>query len=416
MILRSPHGGQRLGSRIVLALAGGLAPAAIGAVATILVGQTSGREQLVSLLIVWSVIGYSTLSDLGLTRAASRLVAEGHTASSVVRRLWRVSMLLGALLALASAFVLMLAHQPPAILVVLPTLPIAALQFPLVGALEAQGRFGVLAINRSLNAVFGYLLPAVGLLLGTGLAPLLALYSLYRLGSLVTLARHADVDLRRRPPVAEPPEIRGLVSWLAISSLLGPLALYADRVVLGLMSVPQESWIFYTTVSELLIRTYVVPAAVMSVAFPWLVLNLRARAGLIKTVFQRVLPIGSVAVAAGAGLVAGALPTSWLDLAGLHIDSAPLLRVVLALLVAGTALNWSSQLQIGLLHAVGAQKSTATWQLVVFPVFLVALLIVACAHSAGGVAVAVVFVARICVSWLGLALLCASRLGRSPFA
>lgn len=418
-------------SSVTVSLVGSTIPAVIGAVGTVVAAGSGNHDDVVILLISWTIIGYLTLTDLGLTRSSSRLVSEAHFAHErVIAALWRVAAPLGLLLAIAVlVIVLFLGTRVPGansfavrLLCVVPIL--AALQFPLVGAVEACGWFGTLAIQRTANAVFTYLLPALLISFGTEyVSTALYLMIAYRLVAVVWLGRRLRLDLRRITHLFAAREgerhgvpVRSLVTWVGVSSMLGPLLLYVDRAFLGALPISRDLWIYYVTLSELLIKTYVFPSAVLAVLFPWLVRNIRRRLGAIRRLLAVAIPSATLLLAgtiAGAALVA--IPDHAYFYFGLSKAELSVARFVAAVLVSCTIVNWVSQLYIALLHAGDEQRGVAIAQIVITAPYVLAL---CSAQYIGGVGViASMWGTRVVLLWfvlLALSMLALRRLRDMP--
>lgn len=349
-------------------LAGGLLPAVVGVVATVLANRLGADADLVALLFVWTIIGYFTLSDFGLTRASSSLVANGSPARTAVATLRPSSVMIGSALSGAVTFGLVAyawgfgATVPGVIWAMAPLPLLACAQFPLMGALEAANRFGMLAVIKSGNALSTYLVPAVLLAWGIpGLVVGVVVIYVWRVAALVwlTCVLPQETHLVEGPaylasavPVRD---VRGLLTWLGLSSVIGPLLLYVDRAFVA-GSGERDLWIFYLSCSEILLRTYIIPSSALAVFFPLTVKVLRTNPRAVTRVFGTVLPLGTLAIVV-AGLAAVAVvPLSALTAVGLDPSTEPVGRAVLSTLVAGTAVNWFSQAQIALIQAQGRQR------------------------------------------------------------
>lgn len=397
---------RRLVRSLTASLSGGVFPALIGVAATVLANRVGAPSDLVVLLFVWTIVGYLTLTDFGLTRAAASLVANGSAPRDAVARLRRSSVLIGSSLSLAMLLGLALYHgvtQTPVPGVIWAMAPLALLscvQFPVVGALEASNRFGLLAVVKSGNAVSVYLAPAVLLWWGSpGLAVGVAIIYVWRVGALawliLSLPRRPDGVAGRQGSGVDAPvtNVRGLLTWLGLSSVLGPLFLYVDRAFVAGVG-DQQMWIFYVSCSEILLRTYVIPSSALAVLFPLTVVRLKTHPIAVRRVFGRVLPLGAVALV-GAGLVASAVvPLSVLTSLGLPEGQEGEGRVVVALLLAGTFVNWFSQAQIALIQAQGNQRAVVVAQATLIAPYVALLLLVSGAAVAP---VAAVWAARIAV-------------------
>lgn len=396
-----------------MSVTGSVVPALVGALGTVLVA-TSGRvPAAVALLVAWSVVGYLSLTDFGLTRSASRLVSEGGDAAVVVGRLWRVSLVLGAALVVVTAAGVQLVRATvvdggaPELLA-LCVVPLAtALQFPLVGTLEAQGRFTSVAVQRTGNALFTYLLPA--LVVATARGSLgLAVASIvgFRIVSVAFLFRAARIRRRdvaaavaRRDATSLQPG--AVVTWLAVSSVVGPALLYVDRAVLAVMAPSPSLWVFYVALSELMMKTYLLPSAVLAVLFPRLVQRRAADGQPLVRALRRTLPIGTLAAGFVSFVAVYALGQSgavgFLEPLGAATEGTSLIA---AIAVSCTVVNWSSQAYIAVLQSQDHQRAVSLVQLVLAAPYLLALGLAAAVDSPPGVAAA--WGGRIVAVWLAL--------------
>lgn len=400
--------------QVLLSVAGSVLPAVVGAAGTIVAAQSSNSAQLATLLVAWSVAGYLALTDLGLTRSASRLVAErAEDAAAALRPLRRVSVGAATLL----SFMLMIALVSvgaPDVLLLLALLPwTSALQFPVVGALEALGRFGLLAAHRLGTATCTFLLPGVLVAASdAGLVPAVVTMVGYRCLATVALSMTIPTlaGTSKKVDAAERREAHLLVFWVAISSVLGPAMLYADRAVLTLAGATTDAWNFYVTLSEVLLKTYMLPAAVVAAVFPWLVRNLGRASGSIRTIVGGWLPLAT------ASLIAAATAAIWMGAGdpllvalGMRSEDAETGRLWASLLVGATLASWLSQVSIALLHAADGQRDVAKLQMWLVLPYAVALVAAALVGSVA--AVAAVWAGRIVLMSIGLNVLARKRTG-----
>lgn len=389
-------------------MSGGILPAAVGVLGTAILVSGASEAGSVTILTAWSVMGYMTLTDLGLTRSASKMVSSGRTdPPTAIAELWRSAIPLGGGLGLL--VILLAVTVSPWLWILVPIPFVAALQFPLMGALEAQGRFDVVATQRLLNSIVVYLLPAVCIVFIPGVSGVaigLAILSLGRLALFFVLVRHLSLPLfaTSRATYARGDRSshgRGLVFWVGVSSVIGPAFLYADRLVLALFGVPTEVWVLYVALSEILMKTYVLPSAVLSVAFPWLAARARDHLPALRRAVGYLFPSVTVLLAAivtGVGLL---LPSSIFTAIAPGIDQAET-RWLVILLTSGAVVNWVSQGYIALLQALDRQRFVAISQMSLVPAFIAGMLIAGVMGSAVGIAG--VSLARITVFSLILAI------------
>jgi hypothetical protein len=390
-------------------LVGGIIPAFVGITGTLIAVNYGDSIGKLSLLLAWTVLGYLALTDFGLTRSASKIASSRDaSATELVAVLWRVSIPLGLLVTLV-LFIAILASQGDAGLYFLLPVPlISALQFPLMGILEARGSFGYLAGQRSANSVASYLAPAILVAIAPSSLPFaLALISVARLGMLLALVARVRISAlaaaratfgRKKYSAVES---KSIVPWLALSSLVGPILLYADRFVLATGFIEHDVWVYYAATSEILLKSYIIPTAFVAVWFPWLAANARHQLDKVRTRFLIWLPAITVIAALAGGIAAYFIvPDAVFHLLGAKPEWLRTARLVLSITFAATIMNWSSQLYIALLQALNAQKFVGLMQLAIVLPFIVAL--VASASAGGAVLVAVIYLLRIVIVWVGL--------------
>lgn len=405
-------------------LIGSVVPAIVGVLGTLIAAQAALSDGISLLFWAWTAVGFLAITDFGLTRTTSALVSrEGEAADAVLPAIWRRSGILGITLSLVAGLAILVSGSPPVLALLLPIPLITSLQLPLLGALEGLGHYRALAVNRLANATFGYLSPALLVLLlpsDLGIGAALLTMTIYRCVSLGFLFSRLHLRLRTvlkrtiagRKSEGEPAE--SVLVWVGLSSLLGPTFLYADRVALAAMGIPGEVWIFYVAISEILMKTYVVPAAVVSVAFPWFVRNLQRQVKRVRVLVLRLLPLAVATVALLAVVFVMNLPVAALDALGIEPIYRTVAKTVLGILLIGTVINWSSQLQIAVLHAARSQRGVAVAQGALLLPFIGAM--VAAAIWGDVVTVAIVWSSRIALLGIVLGLLSASRLKDAPAA
>jgi len=399
---------RRTRTAVVVSLSGSMAPALIGLLGTLIASTRIDRQsEVVALLTIWTILGYLSLSDFGLSRTSTRLTT-GVAASEarlVVARVWKPAIFVGGAMACGLAAVLGIfasaLHLKDAtalwLLVIVP--PVAALQFPVVGFLEAQGRWLTIACNRVSVATYTYLAPALLLAAGFGINLVVVVVVVGRCLSFVALTWSAGVRWPQHTTSASAGvHIASVLTWVGVSSVIGPALLYLDRLVLAMMPVDVDQWTFYVFVSEVALKTYVIPSAVISVLYPWLLRNISARAVRLRRLMSWRL-VGPILALVGTvvALVSIAIPEGTLAALGLSVNNGNSGRMILGVLIGSTILNWTSQLWIAVLHATDGQRKVVSIQLALAAPYGVAL--VGSWFAGSAVAVAVAFGLRIAGTW-----------------
>ena len=397
-------------------LVGGIIPAIVGIAGTLIAVNYVDSNGKLSLLLAWTVLGYLTLTDFGLTRSASKIASSRDASTTdLLAVLWRISIPLGILVTLVLFVAIFVSKGGSVLYFLLPVPLLSALQFPLIGILEARGSFGYLAGQRSANSVASFLAPAILVSIAPSYLPLaLALISVARFVMLMALGARVRLSALETARATfgkhrySALESKSVVPWLALSSLVGPILLYADRFVLATGFISNDLWVYYAATSEILLKSYILPTALVAVWFPWLAANARHHLDKVRKRFLIWLPAITVIAAIAGGLTAYFIfPDAIFHLLGAEPEWMQTARMVLSITFAATIVNWSSQLYIALLQALDAQKFVGLMQLAILLPFILAL--VASAAAVGAVLVAVVYLLRIVIVWLGL-------LGRSALS
>lgn len=250
-----------------------------------------GTERFGVLAIAWVILGYFGLFDFGLGRATTKFLAEDFEHGRVVeaRALFWTSLLLNGALgvlggltlgALSPWLVNSVLNVPPVLQVeTLHAFYLMAASVPLVtlttaarGALEARHSFGLLNILQVPTSALTQIAPLLVLPFSRNLAWLVGALVISRLlGTVVFLA----AALRRfEAPLAGPffaskrlRELFAYGGWLTVTNVIGPLMVYADRLVIGSLT-SMSAVTYYATPYEAVTRLWILPHSLMRTVFP----------------------------------------------------------------------------------------------------------------------------------------------------
>ena len=380
-----------------------------------------GVERFGILTLVWVVVGYFGLFDLGLGRSLTKLVAErvgtgnDEELSSLV---WTALVMLALLGAVGAAVIATLAPwlagrvlviSPPLVPETVGSLRWLAVGLPLVflsgglkGVLEATGRFAMANAVRIPMGVYSFV------------GPLIAMHYSIRLpvvttvlvaGRVLTCAGLFGLCLvaapaLRRPPAMEARLARPLVrlgGWMTVSNIVAPFMAYMDRFIIGMVASTAVV-AYYTTPYEVVSKLTIVPGALAGVLFPLFsrrhhtdpqgVAALLGKG--VKYVLLTLFPATVVTVA-----VAPQALDLWLGPAFAR-NSAP----VLQWLAVGMLVNAVGQIAFALVQGVGRPDLTAALHLAELPVYLVALRVMVGAGGVTGAALA--WVTRVAIDTTAL--------------
>lgn len=369
-----------------------------------------GNEAFGVLTLIWGLIGYFSLFDLGVGRALtyqlSQLKVSGRMAE--VGPTLRAGMLLtllagllgaGLILALASPLAkhwlkiqpalqhdAMLAFMVAAVGVV-PTTLASGLR----GALEGLDRFAASNISRIVLGLWMFVLPAWSLYAhGTDLWVITLYLVLGRclvvLGMLVQLRGDlwtSRVNLGKR-------HLQGLWHygfWVTVTGIVSPLMVYGDRFFVS-AAVGTEQLPFYAIPQEGLLRLLLIPMALTGALLPRLAAMTQPEAiHSYHQSYERVKMFMLVVCLLAAGLAYPALAV-WL--------SAEFARAALPIVLVfcvGVWLNAMAMVPYTLLHAKGNPRLTAIFHLAELLLYLLALWLLSARFGLLGAALA--WVARV---------------------
>lgn len=391
-----------------------------------------GVHQFGILTIIWAIVSYFGLFDLGLGRAMTQQVA-ATVATGNNERLNRIigtSNLLMAILGIVGAGLLALAAPLIADNLgnaddrqsIIYSFYWMALAMPAIiltsgyrGILEAMGKFGIINAIRLPMGIFTYAGPLVVVWTGAaGLAPIAAALCVGRIVACVVHGYYSKASL--------PAGIGGrtidrtligsllrLGGWLSISNIVAPLMNYADRFLIG-FAASATAATYYATPQELVLRIGIVPAALASVLFP-LFASHDAESGVsladhIKRysllMFSALAPFTILLVAFAHPLLA-----LWISPAFADQASRTLQIMAIATLFSGLA-----QVPYTMLQGRARADLTAKLHLVELPLYLISFYVLLIHFGVVGAAAA--WLLRIVLDMVGMYLLCNKAFGTVP--
>jgi O-antigen/teichoic acid export membrane protein len=252
-----------------------------------------GVERYALLNIAWLILGYFTLFDLGLGRAAVRLFAEklylknAIELRSVYFTTFFVSLLVGSALGLSfgvfSDFFIvhffkigeslqLEAHAE--IFCLAFAIPFVALTSIFRGFLEVEQKFLLSNFLQAIIGVLTYLGPITIIYFKNSLVWIVGIMVLIRI--LIFLV-YFFLSWRALPQVHFAKEklfnldilkqLLKMGSWVTVSNLVGPIITYSDRMLIGsLLSLSAVA--YYATPYDLITRVWIVTGALNQVLFP----------------------------------------------------------------------------------------------------------------------------------------------------
>lgn len=271
----------------------------VGQVAPLLVALLSipyliscfGIDRFGVLALVWVIIGYFSLFDLGLGRALTQMVAEklGSGSDADVPSIAWICMISMLAMGLAGAIILgwcstwliysvlkippeLQAETRSAMVLLALSLPLVISTSGLRGLLEARQLFGMINAIRVPLGIFMYAGPFLVLPFSRSLVYIVAVLVA---GRFIAWIAHVALCIRAFPALLRSFRINKsdvfplfrFGGFITISNIIGPLMSYMDRFLIGsLASITAVA--YYTTPYEIVTKLWIFPAAIVGVLFP----------------------------------------------------------------------------------------------------------------------------------------------------
>jgi len=366
-------------------------PLVVGIVAIPITLRGLGEARFGLLGLIWAILGYFGVLDLGLGRATTKFVAEylGRGDAVQLRRVATLSVVSQTTLGAAGGIVLALltpvavsrvlgvplglqAEARGAFLVLAVSVPFVVLSLSLRAILEAAQRFDLVNVIRTPTSAAVFLVPAVAVQFGARLPAIVLLLLLVRIASCWATAAAVPRAIRGfrwefRPSWEMLLPLVGFGGWVAVSNVVSPLLGYLERFLLA--SVAGVAAVaYYAAPFEAVTRLLIVPAGLASALFPALSVTIADRRASLERLLGRsvryLLLVLSAPILLLIGL-AGPLVSAWLGPA-YAARSAP----AFAILAAGVLVNALAHLPSVYLLGQGRPDLPAKFHMLELPVYV----------------------------------------------
>lgn len=378
-----------------------------------------GNSSFGVLTLVWALIGYFSLFDIGIGRALTyQIGAQLATGNrDALSGTVRAGVLLAAITGICGAGAMYfvsttlvknwlgidIALQTDAILAFKITasgILFTTISSALRGALEGYGRFDSSNINKLASGIFTFILPAFSIYIHGNSISKIAIYLV--VGRLLTtfgMIIQLKSCLRYTKSALRGPDFKRLLSygiWVTVSGIVGPLMVYGDRffvsATLGSSQLP-----FYAIPQEGLQRLLIIPAALCSALLPALSgLTIKEASIIYRINFDRVLKY-SLVVCVFAALAA--YPALYILFGVAFARAAILISIILTF---GIFLNSIALVPYTFIHSQGMPRLTAIMHIFELAVYIV--LIWYLTRKFGLVGAALAWVARVAIDLLLLSI------------
>ena len=356
--------------------------------------ESLGTERFGVLTIIWMVVGYFSLFDLGLGRALTKLVASniGKGKSNENPKLIWTALLLMGLFGIVGTLVLI--GFSPIIVTDLLNIPkelqseslitfyLLSISVPfvisssgLIGILEAYHRFKIINIVRIPLGIMTFLGPVLVLPFSNSLVFIIVVLITVRLIAwlaYIYLVFRVVPKLRKTRSLSKKmtKSLFSFGSWMTITNIIGPLMVYLDRFMIGSI-LSMAAVAYYATPFEMVTKLWIISGALMSVLFPAFSATLEqdhSRAiqlsnKAVKYLFMVFFPITLIIISFSYEIL-----EFWID-----TDFARNSYLVLQLLALGIFINAHAQVPYAIIQASGRPDITAKLHLIELPIYLLLL-------------------------------------------
>jgi len=263
---------------------------AVGVIALPTIVRGLGTERFGLLTIIWMVIGYFNLLDVGMSRSMTKHVAEflasehrDETARLVFSGLvtmFALGIVGAGIVAVSSPHLVggvfrisseLRDEAGTSLLILAASVPFVILSLGLRGVLQAAQRFDYVNFVRVPIGLNTFIAPLVAVHYSDSLVPAVAALGI---GRVVAFAAYCYL-VRRSLPVSSGNRFEKKYSllllrtggWITVSNLISPLLVYADRFIIGAI-LTMTSVAYYATPFEVATKALLISSAIVTVLFP----------------------------------------------------------------------------------------------------------------------------------------------------
>ncbi len=380
--------GRILARNTILNFIGQSVPLIVGIITIPFIVQGLGTEKFGLLSLVWVVLGYFTIFDLGLGRATTKYIAEAlgkEQTRDISKILWTavtVQVVLGIIGTVVVAFCTPLltehvlnistplqAEARATFYVLSLSVPVVLITSSFSGLLQAAQRFDLVNAVKIPSSVLTFLFPLAGLILNFKLPGIVILILV---GRVIALVAFVVLSLCVEPQAKRYSSSFSLFKrlltfggWVTITNIVGPILQYLDRFLIGaILTVGVLA--YYTAPFDVISRLWIIPLSLVMTIFPaFSTLGLTRIKKLrfffiraTKYIFLLVTPIILVLI-----LFAHEILSVWLG-----NDFARNSTLIFRILSLGVLISSLTHLALALFQGIGRPEITAKIQLLLLPV------------------------------------------------
>ena len=285
------HSGQVIAKNTLFNLIGQMVPLFVGIFTIPVLVRELGTDRFGVLTLVWMVIGYFGMFDLGLGRALTQIIATSPgkenqenlaglvwTALAIMASMGITGMVIAG--SLSSFLVCEIFRMPDqmrietvhAFYILSVSIPLVILSSGFTGILTAYQRFDLINTVRIPLGLANFVFPLLVLPFSTSLVHITLVLAASRIVSCFAqfrLCLHVMPLLRTKNRFSAR-ALKPLLSfggWLTVSNIVGPLMIYLDRFVIGTV-ISVTAVAYYATPYEMVTKLGIVSGALISPLFP----------------------------------------------------------------------------------------------------------------------------------------------------
>ena len=402
-------GGRLLARNTLLSIAGEAAPLALGLIAIPILVRELGVDRYGVLTLSYLVVGYLSLFDLGLGRAATQQISDAIGADQMDRipAIFWTSMTMMFILGIFAATIIigtshwlvysvlnipvtMRAESVGVFLVLGAVLPFILSGSCSVGTLASFQRFDLITAVGTANGVYSFTAPLAVLIFTHNLIWIVATLVAGRLAAwavTLTLCMRLVPGLATNVGPARK-SLRPLISfggWITVTGITSPLMVNFDRFVIGsTLSIAAVS--YYTVPYQIVNKLPILSGAMSGVLFPAFSATARTDPARATILFERASRYALLALFPVV-LVLSFFSREILDIffgAGFAEHGSAAMRW----LVIGILMNGLARIPYGLVQAANRPDLTAKFHIAEAPIYFLGLFLLLPRFGVAGAAIA----------------------------
>jgi O-antigen/teichoic acid export membrane protein len=402
-------GGRLLARNTLLSIAGEAAPLALGLIAIPILVRELGVDRYGILTLSYLVVGYLSLFDLGLGRAATQQISDavGAGESERIPAIFWTSMLVIFALGIGVATILtgmshwlvysilkipgpMRAESVGVFLVLGAVLPFVLSGSCFTGTLASFQRFDLTTVVGASTGIFSFTAPLAVLIFTHNLVWIVAILVVGRLAAWAVgliLCMRLVPGLRGNicPSRKSLKPLLSFGGWITVTGLTSPLMVNFDRFVIGsMLSIAAVS--YYSVPYQIVNKLPMLPGAMSGVLFPAFSATARTEPERASLLFERASRYALLALFPGVLILFFFSPeilTLFFGAVFAHYGSTVMRCLLIGVLVNGLAL-----IPYSLIQAANRPDLTAKFHIAEVPIYFFALFLLLPRLGVAGAAVA----------------------------